>query len=151
GRQRGARRGGGIFTRPVAGLALAGPAGRPGGGGPRVVRGAAGTGCGRRPGNLGRSTPARPRLGWRARPAQPGRRRLHRLSFFVPELIVMHRVVSQKFKRGLSLAAVAAAALIAGCGGGGTSQIDPFSPTRVIAFGDESGAILQSGKKYTIN
>ncbi|MBW8847416.1 MAG: esterase [Burkholderiales bacterium] len=52
-------------------------------------------------------------------------------------------------KRGL--AAVAAAALIAGCGGGGTAQIAPFSPTRVIAFGDESGAILQSGKKYTIN
>ncbi|MCE4539521.1 esterase [Pelomonas sp. P7] len=54
-------------------------------------------------------------------------------------------------KRGLALAAVAAAALIAGCGGGGTSQIDPFVPTRVIAFGDESGTILQSGKKYTIN
>ena len=32
----------------------------------------------------------------------------------------MHRVVSQKLKRGLTLAAVAAAALIAGCGGGGT-------------------------------
>lgn len=63
----------------------------------------------------------------------------------------MHRVVSQKVKRGLALAAVAAAALIAGCGGGGTSQIDPFVPTRVIAFGDESGTILQSGKKYTIN
>ncbi len=62
----------------------------------------------------------------------------------------MHRVVSQKFKRGLSLVAVAAAALIAGCGGG-TSQIEPFAPTRVIAFGDESGAVLQSGKKYTIN
>lgn len=63
----------------------------------------------------------------------------------------MHRVVSQKFKRGLALAAVVAAALVAGCGGGGTSQIEPFAPTRVIAFGDESGTILQSGKKYTIN
>jgi outer membrane lipase/esterase len=63
----------------------------------------------------------------------------------------MQRVVPQKLKRGLALAAVAAAALIAGCGGGGTSQIEPFRPTRVIAFGDESGTILQSGKKYTIN
>ncbi|MEO6281326.1 esterase [Roseateles sp.] len=63
----------------------------------------------------------------------------------------MHRVVSLKFKRGLALTALAAAALIAGCGGGGTSQIEPFAPTRLIAFGDESGAILQSGKKYTIN
>ncbi len=62
----------------------------------------------------------------------------------------MQRVLSQKFKRGLALATVAAAAFIAGCGGG-TSQIDPFSPTRVIAFGDESGTILQSGKKYGIN
>jgi hypothetical protein len=66
-------------------------------------------------------------------------------------LIVMHRVVSQKFKRGLALAAVAAAALIAGCGGGGTSQIEPFAPTRIIAFGDESSVILPSGKKYGIN
>ena len=63
----------------------------------------------------------------------------------------MQRVVSLKFKRGLALAAMAAAALIAGCGGGGTAQIAPFAPTRVIAFGDESGAILQSGKKYTVN
>lgn len=62
----------------------------------------------------------------------------------------MQRVLSQKFKRGLALATVAAAALMVGCGGG-TSQIDPFAPTRVIAFGDESGTILQSGKKYTIN
>jgi hypothetical protein len=60
----------------------------------------------------------------------------------------MQRVVFKKIKLGL--AAVAAAALMAGCGGG-TSQIEPFSPTRVIAFGDESSVILQSGKKYTIN
>ncbi|WP_157282187.1 MULTISPECIES: SGNH/GDSL hydrolase family protein [unclassified Roseateles] len=63
----------------------------------------------------------------------------------------MQRVVSQKLKRGLALAMVAAAALIAGCGGGSSQQIDPFAPTRVIAFGDEMGTILQSGKKYTIN
>lgn len=63
----------------------------------------------------------------------------------------MQRVVSQKIKRSLALAAVAVAALVAGCGGGGTAQIDPFKPTRIIAFGDESGTILQSGKKYTIN
>jgi len=63
----------------------------------------------------------------------------------------MQRVVSQKLKRGLALATVAAAALLAGCGGGSTQQIDPFAPTRIITFGDESGAILQTGKKYTIN
>ena len=63
----------------------------------------------------------------------------------------MQRVVSQKLKRGLALATIAAAALIAGCRGGSTQQIDPFAPTRIIAFGDESGTILQSGKRYTIN
>lgn len=63
----------------------------------------------------------------------------------------MQRVVSQKLKRGLALATVAAAALLAGCGGGSTQQIDPFAPTRVIAFGDESATILQSGKKYGVN
>lgn len=63
----------------------------------------------------------------------------------------MQRVVSQKFKRGLALATVAAAALLAGCGGGSTQQIEPFAPTRIITFGDESGAILQNGKRYTIN
>ena len=61
----------------------------------------------------------------------------------------MQRVVSKKISR--ALLAVAAAALMAGCGGGGTAQIEPFAPTRVIAFGDESGTILQSGKKYTVN
>jgi outer membrane lipase/esterase len=61
----------------------------------------------------------------------------------------MQRVVSKNLKRGL--AALAAAALMAGCGGGGTSQIEPFAPTRIIAFGDESGVILQSGKRYGIN
>ncbi|MDR7335473.1 esterase [Roseateles asaccharophilus] len=61
----------------------------------------------------------------------------------------MQRVVSKNLKRGL--AALAAAALMAGCGGGGTSQIEPFSPNRIIAFGDESGVILQSGKRYGIN
>lgn len=63
----------------------------------------------------------------------------------------MQRVVSQNLKRTLALAAVAAAALLAGCGGGSTQQIDPFAPTRAIAFGDESAAILTSGKKYGVN
>lgn len=48
------------------------------------------------------------------------------------------------------MTALAAAALIAGCGGG-TEQIDPFKPTRIIAFGDESSVILDTGKKYGIN
>lgn len=43
-----------------------------------------------------------------------------------------------------------ATALLAACGGGG-EQIDPFRPTRVIAFGDETSTIRTDGTKYSIN
>lgn len=41
-------------------------------------------------------------------------------------------------------------ALLGGCGGG-TSQIDPFKPQRIISFGDEVSTIRSDGRKYTIN
>ena len=48
----------------------------------------------------------------------------------------------------------AAAALLAACGGG-TSQIDPFAPNRVIVFGDDHSVIVNDGNgnglKYTVN
>lgn len=47
----------------------------------------------------------------------------------------------------LSLAALAG---LSACGGG-TSQIEPFAPTRIITFGDESSLIKADGKKYSIN
>jgi len=61
----------------------------------------------------------------------------------------------KSFKHGASrwgrrlLAALALTALGA-CGGGG-SQIQPFAPTRVIAFGDEMSIITSQGIKYGIN
>lgn len=49
---------------------------------------------------------------------------------------------------------VAAAGLLAACGGG-TSQVEPFKPGRVIAFGDETSVIVNdganNGRKYTVN
>lgn len=51
---------------------------------------------------------------------------------------------------GLAFAALTSLALLSGCGGG-TSQIEPFAPTRIISFGDESSLITSDGKKYTIN
>lgn len=48
-----------------------------------------------------------------------------------------------------AMALVAAAALTA-CGGGG-GQIEPFSPKRILAFGDESSLITSEGRKYTVN
>lgn len=50
----------------------------------------------------------------------------------------------------LATAALVAATLVAGCGGGG-GQIEPFAPKRIMAFGDEASVITTEGKKYTIN
>jgi len=49
--------------------------------------------------------------------------------------------------RGTS--AVAAALLLASCGGG--TQVDHFTPGRLLAFGDESSVITSTGAKYSIN
>lgn len=47
-----------------------------------------------------------------------------------------------------------AAATLGGCGGG-TSQVEPFKPARLVAFGDEASVIvddgLANGRKYSIN
>lgn len=48
------------------------------------------------------------------------------------------------------LGAFAVAILMSACGGG-SSQIDPFRPTRIISFGDETSAITTTGQKYTVN
>jgi outer membrane lipase/esterase len=45
-------------------------------------------------------------------------------------------------------AVVAGAGLLASCGGG---QVNPFAPTRLLAFGDELSTIEADGRKYTIN
>ncbi|QPF72305.1 esterase [Roseateles sp. DAIF2] len=46
--------------------------------------------------------------------------------------------------------ALAAAAVLAGCGGGG-GQIEPFSPKSILVFGDESSVITAEGRKYSVN
>lgn len=48
-----------------------------------------------------------------------------------------------------SLLAAAVAALVA-CGGG-TSQIEPFVPSRLVAFGDELSSLTPDGRKYMVN
>jgi outer membrane lipase/esterase len=40
--------------------------------------------------------------------------------------------------------------LLASCGGG-TTQVEPFVPTRYIAFGDELSAFEPDGRKYMVN
>lgn len=62
----------------------------------------------------------------------------------------------KSFKQGwgqsgrVLLALTAAAALMAGCGGGST-QIEPFAPTRIMAMGDEASHLTADGKKYSVN
>jgi lysophospholipase L1-like esterase len=51
--------------------------------------------------------------------------------------------------RAALLAGVLASALLASCGGG--QQVQSFTATRVIAFGDESSVINANGSKYTVN
>ncbi len=44
---------------------------------------------------------------------------------------------------------LAVLALLASCGGG--DRVSTFSPTRLVAFGDESSALTTDGKKYSVN
>jgi len=58
--------------------------------------------------------------------------------------------------RGLAAGALAmaAAAWLVGCGGG-TAQVEPFKPGRVIVFGDENSVLVNdganNGRKYSVN
>jgi outer membrane lipase/esterase len=45
--------------------------------------------------------------------------------------------------------AVVAAGMLSSCGGG--TQIEAFSPTRIISFGDEASVVNADGSKYTVN
>ncbi len=47
-------------------------------------------------------------------------------------------------------AAALALALLAACGGGGTT-VDPFEPKRMIVFGDEHSLLTSDGKRYAVN
>lgn len=58
------------------------------------------------------------------------------------------RRVARSLRIGLAAAVLASA--LAGCGGG-SSQYEPFTPDRYIAFGDEASAILPDGRRYTVN
>lgn len=49
-----------------------------------------------------------------------------------------------------ALLAAALATTLAACGGG-TSQLEPFKATRVLAFGDEASLLLPDGRKYSVN
>ena len=47
-------------------------------------------------------------------------------------------------------AGLLAVGVVAGCGGG-TTQLDPFVPKRLLVFGDDNSAITPAGRKYGVN
>lgn len=57
-------------------------------------------------------------------------------------------MATQWLRRGW-LAACASVLLLASCGGG--DIVDPFTPTRIVAFGDAMGDVGQNGARYTVN
>lgn len=57
-------------------------------------------------------------------------------------------MATQWLRRGW-LAACASALLLAACGGG--DIVDPFTPSRIVAFGDAMGDVGQNGARYTVN
>lgn len=65
-------------------------------------------------------------------------------------VIKSRRVVQRRGPRALLWAGLAALALFASCGGGGTVA-NNFTATRVISFGDENSVINDDGSKYTVN
>jgi phospholipase/lecithinase/hemolysin len=58
-------------------------------------------------------------------------------------------MATQWLRRSWLLAACASALLLAACGGGNIDS--QFAPTRVLAFGDATGDVGQTGARYTVN
>jgi outer membrane lipase/esterase len=50
----------------------------------------------------------------------------------------------------LGLLATSLTALLVACGGGG-GQVEPFAPTRLLSFGDESSLVLPDGRRYSVS
>lgn len=65
-------------------------------------------------------------------------------------MILRHRTPLRAGRVVGTLAVLAAAALVAACGGG-TSQSVAFAPEQYVAFGDEASAIRADGRRYTVN
>ncbi len=59
--------------------------------------------------------------------------------------------IRRPLRHGAAAVLAAVATLLLASCGGGTSQVSTFSPTRVIAFGDEYSSFERDGSRYTIN
>ena len=52
--------------------------------------------------------------------------------------------------RVIALALMLTTAVLAACGGG-SSQVEPFKPLRLFAFGDDASTLTPAGRKYSVN
>ena len=59
------------------------------------------------------------------------------------------RLGTLRWSWAAALSLIVGGGLLTACGGGG--QIEPFKPSRVLAFGDELSVIEPDGRKYSIN
>jgi outer membrane lipase/esterase len=60
-----------------------------------------------------------------------------------------HRVMLKLWLRKAALAA-GVVLTVAACGGG-SGQVEPFEPTRIVAMGDQTSLLEADGRKYTVN
>jgi outer membrane lipase/esterase len=62
------------------------------------------------------------------------------------------QLMGKRYMRWLGQAALAAGVVLAlaACGGG-SGQVEPFEPTRIIAMGDQTSVHEADGRKYTVN
>lgn len=57
----------------------------------------------------------------------------------------------RRWRRRVGAAALAAWGLLVSSCGGGTSQIEPFTPERIVILGDENAGLTSDGKRFAIN
>lgn len=59
------------------------------------------------------------------------------------------RLGAPRWSRAAALSLIIGGGLLTACGGGG--QVEPFKPTRILAFGDELSLIEPDGRKHSVN
>lgn len=65
-------------------------------------------------------------------------------------MIFSSKAHTPRWRRILAGAAFAVLGTLGACGGG-TTQLDPFKPQRMFAFGDEASHLTADGRKYGVN
>lgn len=65
-------------------------------------------------------------------------------------MIFSSKATIPRWRRALTAVALVATGTLGACGGG-TTQLEPFQPQRMFAFGDEASHLGPDGRKYGVN